>query len=196
MRTFQWMNESKMTEENGLITIHAPAETDYFNYGLELDADGMPDESAINAPVYYTEVTGDFVLRVKVSLPFEADYDACALLVMKDDRYWGKLCFEKTDFDTRAVVSVVTNVRSDDANGCNVDSDAVWLQIARDGHYFAFHYSLDGEKYDMVRLFWLETDQPLKVGLLAQSPIGKGGPRYFENLTIENKTVEDLRQGK
>ena len=87
MRTFQWMNESKMTEENGLITIHAPAETDYFNYGLELNADGMPDESVINAPVYYTEITGDFVLRVKVSLPFEADYDACALLVIKDDRY-------------------------------------------------------------------------------------------------------------
>ena len=196
MRTFHWMNESHLTENDGKITIYAPPKTDFFNYGLRLNVAGVPDESVGNAPFYYTEIEGDFVIRAKVSLPFEADYDACALLLMKDENTWGKLCFEQSDFGTKAVVSVVTQVRSDDANGCNIEGGSVWLQAARVGHYFAFHYSLDGERFDMTRLFYLEADQPLKVGLVAQSPIGEGGPRHFEHLSIEQRSVENLRQGR
>lgn len=196
MRQFHWINQSSLREQYGVITIQAPPKTDYFNYGLKLDAQGLPDESVGNAPFYYTEIAGDFVLKVKVSLPFEADYDACALLLMVDGLNWGKLCFEQSDFGTKAVVSVVTKVRSDDANGVNITQDAIWLQAARVGHYFAFHYSLDGERYDMTRLFYMETDGPLKVGLVAQSPLGEGGPRHFEHLQIENRTVANLRQGK
>lgn len=196
MRQFSWLNQSSLVQEKDKITIQAPPRTDFFNFGLKLDENGLPDESVANAPFYYTEITGDFVLRVKVSLELVATYDACALLLMKDERTWGKLCFEKSDFGTIAVVSVVTNVRSDDANGVNVDGRPVWLQAARVGNYFVFHYSLDGERYDMVRLFWMETDRPLKVGLVAQSPLGEGGPRHFEHLSIQEKTIENLRQGK
>lgn len=196
MRTFTWINESTLEEKDGVLTIHAPALTDYFNFGEKLNAQGMPDESVGNAPYYYTEVEGDFVLRVKVSLEFKADYDACAILLMKDALNWGKLCFEQSDFGTRAVVSVVTQVRSDDANGSNVEGNELWLQAARVGNYFSFHYSLDGERFDMTRLFYMQTDQPLKVGLVAQSPLGEGGPRHFAHFTLENRTVKNLRQGK
>ena len=196
LRQFHWINESTLTEENGVITIQAPPKTDYFNYGLALDERGLPDESVGNAPYYYTEIEGDFVLKVKVSLEFKADYDACALLLMQDEKNWGKLCFEQSDFGTVAVVSVVTKVRSDDANGVNVTDKAIWLQAARVGNYFSFHYSTDGEHFYMTRLFYMETDRPLKVGLVAQSPLGEGGPRHFEHLVIENRTVANLRQGK
>ena len=196
MRDFYWINESSLTRDGDKLVIHAPANTDYFNYGEGLESQGMPDQSVGNAPYYYTLVEGDFVLRVKVSLEFKADYDACAVLLMQDALRWGKLCFEQSDFGTRAVVSVVTNVRSDDANGCNIEGGAIWLQAARVGNYFAFHYSTDGRRYDMTRLFHMETTGPLKVGLVAQSPKGQGGPRVFEHLSLENKTVGNLRQGK
>lgn len=196
MRQFKWLNESSLVEENGRFIIHAPARTDYFNFGEALGENGLPDQSVGNAPYYYTEVEGDFVLRVKVSLEFKADYDACALLLMKDALNWGKLCFEQSDFGTRAVVSVVTKVRSDDANGVNIAGNTVWLQAARVGNYFSFHYSLDGERFDMTRLYYMETEGPLKVGLVAQSPLGEGGPRVFEHFSLENRTVNNLRQGK
>ncbi|NLX82273.1 MAG: DUF1349 domain-containing protein [Clostridiales bacterium] len=196
MKDFKWINESRLEEKDGVLTIHAPAKTDFFNYGLALNAFGMPDESVSNAPYYYTEVEGDFVLRVKVSLEFMADYDACAILLLKDGLHWGKLCFEQSDFGTKAVVSVVTQVRSDDANGVNVTEKAIWLQAARVGNYFSFHYSRDGERFDMTRLFYMEAGQTLKVGLVAQSPIGDGGPRHFEHFTLERRTVKNLRQGK
>lgn len=193
---FSWLNESSVREQDETLIIHAPAMTDLFNYGEKLDASGLPDQSVQNAPCYYTRVEGDFVLRVKVALEFKSNYDACAVLLWKDRLNWGKLCFEKSDFDTRAVVSVVTRVHSDDANGVNVEGEEVWLQAARVGNYFAFHYSLDGENYFMTRLFYMRADEPLLVGLVAQAPTGQGGPRYFSHLNIQRKTVGNLRRGE
>lgn len=191
---FKWMNESTMKNENGKLTIDAPAETDFFRYGTTNSA----DEAVVvdNAPFYYTEVEGDFVLRVKVSHEFKDVYDAAAILMMKDETCWAKSCYETTDFETRAVVSVVTMGDSDDVNGCNLEGDSVWLQLSRVGQYFAFHYSIDGEKYDMMRYFTLPMDPVVKVGLVAQAPVGGGGPRVFEHLSIEHRTVENLRAGK
>ena len=36
----------------------------------------------------------------------------------------------------------------------------------------------------------------VKVGLVAQSPQGEGGIRVFEDLSIEHKTVRNIRAGK
>ena len=92
-------------------------------------------------------------MRVKVSLDFKFTYDSSSIMVMHDDKNWAKACFELTDFNTHAVVSVVitTNGYSDDANGCNIDVKSVWLQVCRVGQSFAFHYSTDGEKFYMMR---------------------------------------------
>lgn len=100
-----------------------------------------------------------------------------------------KAAFEKSDFGTNAVVSVVTHGVSDDANGCNIDADSVWLQVARAGNNFAIHYSLDGEKFDMVRIFHLPAEQTVKVGLEAQSPTGEGGYRYYSDLSLGEKNT-------
>jgi len=195
MRKFQWLNESGIKEEGNRLTLKAPARTDIFNFGMKLGADGIPEDSVHNAPFYYTLVKGDFVLKARVSLKFVSDYDAGALLFMQDLKTWVKLAFEQTDFGTRAVVSVVTRVHSDDANGCNVEGETVWLQMARAGDHFALHYSLDGERYDMVRVFRLKAARTLKVGLLAQSPLGEDGERVFEHVSLEERTIGNLRSG-
>lgn len=193
---FKWMNESTMRSENGKLTIVAPAETDFFRSGTSGAEDPSSAVALGNAPFYYTDVEGDFVLRVKVSHAFKDVYDAAAIMVMQDETCWAKSCYETTDFQTRAVVSVVTNGDSDDANGCNLEGDSVWLQVCRVGNYFSFHYSIDGEKFDMMRYFTLPMDSIVKVGLVAQAPLGEGGPRSFEHLSIESRTVENLRTGK
>ena len=35
----------------------------------------------------------------------------------------------------------------------------------------------------------------VKVGLLAQAPVGNGGVRVYEQLSIENRTVKNIRFG-
>ena len=103
---------------------------------------------------------------------------------------------KQADFNTHAVVSVVTKEESDDANGCNIANDFVWLQVCRVGQSFAFHYSTDGERFYMMRFFNLPAEKTMKVGLLAQAPTGNGGIRVYENLTIESRTVKNIRMGE
>jgi len=194
-RDFRWLNESRAVFRDDRIVIDAPAKTDFFCNNGAISATGITPESLTNAPFYYTEVLGDFVFQAKVSHAFRDTYDSATLMVMKNMNVWAKSCFEMTDFGTHAVVSVVTYHTSDDANGCNIEGDTVWLKVARVGNSFSFHYSLDGRQYFMTRFFNLPVDPVVKVGLLAQAPTGTGGERSFEHVTLERRTVENIRFG-
>ena len=59
---FNWLNKSELTETDGKITIYAPAETDFFCNNGAVAEEGITPESLHNAPFYYTELSGDFVL--------------------------------------------------------------------------------------------------------------------------------------
>ena len=193
MKNWKWLNESQIIHEGGEVVIHAPAKTDWFNNPVPVD--GVLSAPVANAPFFYTEVTGDFVFRAKVRPNFKTVYDACALMVIQDEKLWTKAAFEKSDFGTTAAVCVVTNGVSDDANGCNIAQDEAWLQIVRVGDVFCTHYSLDGETFYMVRLFHLPVEKTVKVGIEAQSPAGEGGLRFYSEISLENRTVKNLRAG-
>ena len=192
--SFKWLNESKLTAEGDRLIIFAPPRSDFFNNPTPENGIFMKPQG--NAPFFFTDVKGDFVVRVKVKPNFETTYDAACIMVIQDENTWIKAAFEKSDFGTNAVVSVVTNQVSDDANGCNINAGELWLQIARAGNNFAVHYSLDGEKFDMVRLCLLPMEDTVKVGIEAQCPTGEGGSREFSALSIEGRTIADLRAGK
>ncbi len=194
--SFKWINKSEVRFEEDQLIITAPAKSDFFYNNGAVAEEGITPESLCNAPFYYTEVAGDFVMRVRVEHEFRDTYDSATIMVMKDFDIWAKACFEKTDFNTHAVVSVVTNHTSDDANGCNINSNSVWLQVCRVGYSFAFHYSTDGENFYMMRFFNLPVDEIIKVGLVAQAPTGQGGDRIFKSFYLEQKTVANIRFGK
>lgn len=193
---FHWLNESEIRTNGDRIEITAPGQTDFFCGSIDECEEGILPESLCNAPYYYTEVEGDFVLRVKVSHAFRDTYDSASVMVMRDEKCWAKCCYELTDFGTHAAVSVVTKGDSDDANGCNLEGNAAWLQVCRVGNDFAFHYSVDGENFYMMRYFHLPVERVVKVGLLAQAPVGNGGVRVYEHLSIQPVTVKNIRAGK
>ena len=195
-RNFKWINESKLINDGNRLIIEAPGASDFFCNPGAVSQEGNPPEVVTNAPFFYTEVTGDFVMSVQVSHAFQDTYDAATIMVMKDFEIWAKACFEKTDFNTHAVVSVVTKRTSDDANGCNIDGNTVWLKVARVDNLFSFHYSLAGDTFFMMRYFNLPVEKTIKVGLVAQAPTGKGGKRIFENFSLEHKTVKNIRFGE
>lgn len=190
---FEWINESYATIKNQCLTLLAPEKSDFF-YNNNMSSDiGITPENLSNAPFYYTRVSGDFVLTVNVSVDFIDIYDAAAVMVMKDEKVWAKSCFEKTDFGTNAVVSVVMNNVTDDANGCNIDGNSVWLKVARVGNSFSLHYSVDGKIFNMSRFFTLPVDDIVKVGFVAQAPVGLGGERHFKFFSLEKRTLENIR---
>ena len=192
---FKWINESSAEYKDGVLTVYAPANTDYFNSPVK--ENGFFPNPVANASLYYTELTGDFVFKTKVALEFKNFYDAAALLVYENENVWAKLALENSDLPCRkpAVVSVVTNRISDDCNGPVMDGNSVWFQISRVDDCFAFLYSVDGEEYNMVCVFTLPVGKTVKVGFEAQAPMGEGGDRYYSEISIENKRVENIRAG-
>lgn len=185
---FETMNDASYRQEDGAVILHASAKSDFV-------VGPITGKAHASAAFLYQRVKGDFVLQAKVSQRFLSTYDAPALLAMESETRWVKACFEYTDLHTRAVVSVITDTTSDDCNGVETDSDSIWLQLCRKDHIFAIHYSLDGVHWRMHRILRMEMEEALKVGLVAQSPLGDGGDFIFEKVLLKPERKADIRGG-
>ncbi|WP_066584632.1 DUF1349 domain-containing protein [Cellulomonas timonensis] len=159
--------------------------------------------SALNAESMLNAVTllgappaGDFQLSARVSVDFAATFDAGVLLLWVDERHWAKFCFEYSPDAEPMVVSVVCRDVADDANGFVVDGRSVWLRVSRIDQAFAYHASLDGEVWRLIRFFAL--DDPagaLQLGFEAQSPTGDGCAIAFDQVAFTQARLGDLRDG-
>ena len=173
---------------NGL-TLSAQAHTDLF-----VDpAGGTPPRGAGRLVGLPPE--GDFTLGTRVTVEFRATYDAGALLLYADDRHFAKLCFEYSPQHRPTAVTVVTRGTSDDSNSFEVDGDTIWLRITRTGQAWAFHASTDGTWWRLLRYFALDAPAPVKIGFLAQSPMGEGCTAVFTDITYRAAAPDDLRDG-
>jgi regulation of enolase protein 1 (concanavalin A-like superfamily) len=131
-----------------------------------------------------------------VRVDFRDTFDAGTLFLWADETHWAKLCFEFSPDRTPMVVSVVTRGLSDDANGFDVAGSEVWLRVARQSGLWAFHASIDGERWSFVRAFSFgELSTPVRVGLEVQSPMGDGCDVLFSEVTFRSATLADLRDG-
>jgi regulation of enolase protein 1 (concanavalin A-like superfamily) len=98
-------------------------------------------------------MASDFTLAARVEMMFRSTFGAGALVVCQDDGSGAKLAFESAPQGHRTIVSVVTRGESDDCNSVVVDSEALWLRMARLGRAHAFHVALDGRDWRVVRHF-------------------------------------------
>jgi hypothetical protein len=57
------------------------------------------------------------------------------------------------------------------------------------------HYALDGRSWRMARQFRMAVPQVIRVGLVAQCPLGPGTTVDFLSFTVELRTVKNLRVG-
>ncbi len=189
MNKFYCLNNAEYREEDSKLILRALPKTDFF-------VNPETDEVITNAPFLFQDICGDFVMQAKVSHKFISTYDACVLLAFDNDKKWAKACFEYTDLGNKTVVTVMTNGKSDDANCVDIDKNEVWLKLSRKGDIFAVHYSLDGEKFMMARLTHISISESIKVGIVAQSPLGDGGEMTFEYFSLQLKTVSNIRLGE
>jgi uncharacterized protein len=178
-----------ISETKDAIEIEAPGKTDFF-------IDPFSEKATASAPFYHEKAEGDFVARVRVKPGFKKTYDAGALFVYGGERKWIKLAFEKTDLGYPAVVAVVTDGVSDDCNGERIEGEALWLQVVRKGDNWVLHHSADGRRWKMIRYFRLKMKASVRVGLVAQSPLGSGCAAEFEGFKVADNTLADLRKGK
>lgn len=173
---------------DGGIRVTAPALVDYFQ-------DPLGAFTRDSAPFLWLPVTGDFVAQVLVKPTFTSTWDAGALMVRAHEQLWAKVCYESTDLGSTAIISVVTQELSDDANGMDLTVPDVHLQLVRRGDLFAMHYALDGVSWRMVRVFALPMPAEVQVGLVTQSPGGPGTTVDFMQFSIEHRTLANMRAG-
>lgn len=187
----KWLNKpEKYQEENNRIIISAGGKTDFF-------VDPALNAVMSNAPLYMTEIKGDFSFSCKVKPLFKAKYDAGAVMLYIDDYNWIKFAFEKTDLGYPAVVSVLTKDYSDDCNGEEIPHDSIYLKMSRKEGLTGLYYSLDGIIWKMKRLFRFEGNyyRNIFLGIESQSPVGEGCEVEFSEINLLEKPVKDFRKG-
>ncbi len=179
----------------GAVTTTAPPLSDLFvDPGNERE---INSGSTLNAPTLTgSPPAGDFQLSARATVAFSSTFDAGALVVWVNNQNWAKLCFEYSPSGERMVVSVVTREVSDDANAFIVQADSVWLRVSRLDNVLAFHASVDGKAWTLVRVFALAA--PLSgavVGFSVQSPTGDGCMVAFDHLSFTEGRLSELRDG-
>ena len=181
--------EASWDDAGTSLTLTAQARTDWSN-------DSLSGNKIATSSALTIERDGDFSLTARVEVGFVGTYDAGVLCLWHDENTWAKLCFEYSPQGQPMVVSVVTRDYSDDVNSVVVAGNLVYLRVSRIGDAYVFHSSLDGARWDFVRLFRLGDERRARVGLMAQAPIGDGCSATFTEVTISDWTPTDLRSGE
>lgn len=179
----------------GTVTVSALPHSDIF---VDPGGDDQVNaETQLNAATLLGEVpAGDFTLSARVTVGFAATFDAGVLLLWLNEKHWAKLCFEFSPAREPMVVSVVTREVADDANAFLVAGNSVWLRVSRIGAVYAYHASLDGTAWRLVRIFVLDApDAVATIGLEAQSPMGEGCAVTFSDIRFSPESLADLRDG-
>jgi len=178
------------TVEGEKLVIKSEAKLDNFN-----DPDGKLSNNT--APVLLSKVdnTKPFTFTSKVSPAFLETYDAGALYVYVNSKWWVKYAFERDERKLTRIVTVRTIDTSDDNNHDVIDSTGVYMKISSDVNTIGYYYSLDKEKWQLVRLYRNDYPAEIWVGLSAQSPIGNGTSVTFEDCILTESSVKDFRMG-
>jgi regulation of enolase protein 1 (concanavalin A-like superfamily) len=182
----------QVLRDGDTLTLTAAAKTDMFIDPGAAAGEVLPDAGRLVG----TPPEGDFRFSARVSPAFGAVFDAGVLLVYAGERHWAKLCYELSPRHVPTAVSVVTRGSSDDCNSFETGGEPLWLRVARIGHAWAFHASLDGDRWRMLRYFALGSSAgPVPVGLMPQSPTGAGCAVTFDQISFTAGAPADLRDG-
>ncbi|MFL5964382.1 MAG: DUF1349 domain-containing protein [Gaiellaceae bacterium] len=161
----------------------------------DLFTDPAGGEPKTDAPLLLGRPSGDFQLWARVSAPLAATFDAAALVVWASPTEWGKLALERSPQREATIVSVVTRGVSDDANAFTVPDASAWLRVSRSGATIAFHASVDGRWWSLIRYFTFPGIDGASAGFLVQSPTGDGLHGRFDEIEWQAGPIGDLRDG-
>ena len=175
----KWYNEPPAcTVEEDKISVTSGGKTDFWretHYGFIRD----------NGHFFYQEITGDFIIEVKVTGKYQDLYDQAGIMVRLDEFNWLKCGIEFVE-GVQQISAVVTREYSDwSVVPAPQNPTSIWLRLTRRGTAVEIHYSFDGEEYTLLRLAYLTPAQTVNAGVMCASPEGNGFPIIFEKIKIE-----------
>ncbi|MFO0915157.1 MAG: DUF1349 domain-containing protein [Pirellulales bacterium] len=177
-------------DSNQSLIVRSGPKNDYFND----PASTSKVASAPSALMATSEPT--FVLGAHVSLAGQTTFDAGLIFVRTGEDQWAKLCVELSPAGVPTIVSVVTRGVSDDCNSAVLATPNAYLRVAKTLRTFAFHYSIDGRYWHLVRYFSLGEPPQIQIGWVAQSPMGRDCEVTFSQFFYSTGELADLRDGR
>lgn len=177
----QWSNPPQAFKESpSTLTETVPAGTDYWrttHYGFIRDS----------GPFRFETRSGNFEAKVQIHGKYQELYHQAGLMIRKDERNWIKTGIEFVN-GHQNVSAVVTQNFSDWSVLPRSDSPAsIWMRLQRFNDTVQISYSLDGQKWSMLRLAYFPPELPVQIGMVAAAP----GKMPFE-VTFEHFSVEPL----
>lgn len=172
-----------------------------FYVGEKKDYFSDPNNKLSNntAPILLSKLdnTKPFTLTAKVSPEFTKTglYNAGVLYLYVHDNFYQKFCFEQDERGNHRMVTVRTIGTSDDNNHDVVNQKTAYMKISSDTHTVASYYSLDNKNWQLVRLYQNNYPSSIWAGISTQCPVDKGTTSYFEEVSLEQKSVKDFRLG-
>lgn len=185
--TLNWQNKplSWNLDSKNVLTISADAKTDWF-------VDPFDGTVAKTAPILLFTPGSDYVFSSRVTVNFASKWDAGALMLWADDHHWAKLSFELSPEGKPTLVTVVTRGLSDDCNSLPLPGDSVHLRVAKSSNTYVFFFSTDGESWQILRTFSLDTQLPVRVGFESQSPAGAGVVAKFSAISYDPHRIGNI----
>ncbi|WP_426989301.1 DUF1349 domain-containing protein [Pseudarthrobacter sp. Y6] len=176
-------------EAGNALTLTAAPGVDWSNDSIGGEQQHRASALGFTAPAHFS-----LSARVMVVSP-RTTFDAGVLSLWADKDHWAKLCFEYSPKGEAMIVSVVTNTYSDDSNANLVSGPWTYLRVSRLGPAWAFHSSANGLDWCFVRVFRLHTDKSVRVGFLAQAPMGDSCVARFDSIEFTSHSPSNLRDG-
>lgn len=181
-----WFNEPENWKiENGTLMMSVTPQSDYWrisHYGFTVD----------DAPFYYAEYGGEFEAKVKISGNYLERFDQAGLMLRIDHENYIKAGIEFVD--GKYNLSTVVTHRTSDWSVIELDKAVpyIWIKAVRRLDAVEIFYSYDDREYTMMRNAWFQDNIPVKVGVMAASPDGKGFDVRFEKFSVRH--LPDMRR--
>ena len=176
----EWLNEPPAWEARGeTLIVTAGPQTDFWrttHYGFVRDTGHL----------WFQSWDGDFIADVKVTGDYRDQYDQAGLMVRLDERVWLKCGIEFVD-GVQHASAVVTRDHSDwSVAPLPASPRSVWLRVSRAGPDVEVRVSVDGQRYDLLRLGRLTDARTLLIGPMCAAPDGAGFDVAFEGFVLRS----------
>lgn len=177
--SMKWQNAPTSWKQSGASLIEqVPADTDYWrttHYGFVRD----------NGPFRYEIHDGNFEAKVRISGKYHELYHQAGLMIRIDEKNWIKTGIEFVN-GHQNVSAVVTRDFSDwSVLVRNDNPSSIWMRLQRFNDTVQISYSLDGEKWSMIRLAYFPARVPVKIGMVAAAPGKQSFEVHFDAFSIQ-----------
>ena len=176
LEKMNWFNEPEQWSiEGDKLTMTITPKSDYWrisHYGFTVD----------DAPFYYAEYGGEFEAKVKVCGDYKTRFDQAGMMIRIDHENYIKTGIEFVD--GKYNLSTVVTHHTSDWSVIALDKPVkeLWIKAVRRLDAIEIFYSFDDKTYTMMRNAWMESNRPVKIGMMGASPDGDGFKATFSSL--------------